>query len=70
MHREYEREQKRAGVSGEEDMVFGGGLRIPGSIWHRLYRYMCRFTSIHVYMSNSTCQGGDLDKNCLVMMSL
>ena len=34
---EYEREQKRAGAV-EEDKVFNGGLRIPGSIWHKLYR--------------------------------
>ena len=39
--REYERERKRATRSAEpEDKVFEGGLRIPGSIWRRLYRYM------------------------------
>ena len=38
--REYERERKRATLSAEqEDKVFEGGLRIPGSIWHKLYRY-------------------------------
>ena len=40
---EYEREQKKAVKREEEeeddeDMVFGGGLRIPGAIWHKLYR--------------------------------
>ena len=40
VYREYERERKRATLSAEqEDKVFEGGLRIPGSIWHRLYRY-------------------------------
>ena len=37
--RQYEREQKRGAASVEEDMVFSGGLRIPGKIWHKLYRY-------------------------------
>lgn len=42
-HREYEREER----SSPADMNFDGGLTIPGSIWHRLYRYVNMSTCMH-----------------------
>lgn len=40
--REMERDNDKDGDDSEnyEDMNFNGGLRIPGKIWHRLYKYV------------------------------
>ena len=37
-HRQHEEEEEEEEESGEPDAVFEGGFRVPGSIWHKLYR--------------------------------
>ena len=34
-----ERGEDETSSEDEEDMEFDGGLKIPGSIWNKLYRY-------------------------------
>ncbi len=41
----YKERKEEVEEDAEPDMVFDGGLRIPGAIWHKLYRSVLSFHS-------------------------